>query len=130
MSKPTIFNATQFTATKWCSPQDKADFANWLVDFISKGFRFSMFHQKRYSRLSNCFQHIAHYNKFGFYDAQFETPEKRVAFLRHIVSASIYGDPAWTYSDVEREVQKWLRQRQPQFETWATSHPAGLPAYH
>jgi hypothetical protein len=125
------FGASLFTATQFDTAQDKADFANWLVRFIVDGFKCAAFHTARYRRLSNCFGMIAHYNKFGFYDAQFETPQRRQEFLQHITHAwRCPGDPAWTFSDVEKCVQQWLKDRTSSFEEWATKNPEGLPAHH
>jgi hypothetical protein len=35
--KTKVFEAKQFTATEWSSPEDKAEFANHLIQFIEHG---------------------------------------------------------------------------------------------
>lgn len=108
----TKFTANMFTPTKWDSAQDKADFANKFIRFIENGFQETQFTKKFYTRLSNCFGHIAHYNKFGFYDTWFSDYYSQVAFLNNALTHSCYGDPAWTYSDVERALIKEITARQ------------------
>jgi len=105
-----IFDPTMFTATQWSTAKDKAEFATWLIRFIEKGAPLSLFHKAKYNRLSMCFGHIAHYNKFGFHDEWFQTPEQVAEWVRYITSRPVYGDPAWTFSDVERVVVEYARQ--------------------
>ena len=53
--------------------------------------------------------HIAHYNRAGFWDEFFTTTADKVRFLEQTLQHPCYGDPAWTYSDVERALQQWLQ---------------------
>jgi len=57
------FLPKQFTATQWSTQDDKAEFGNTLLHFIDSGFKLTLFTKKLYSRLSNTFGHIAHYNQ-------------------------------------------------------------------
>jgi len=102
------FTASQFTPTQWDSADDKACFANHFVKFITSGFDQKHFTDRFYRRLSNTFGHIAHYNRHGFWETFFTTTEDRVRFLEITQGHPCYGDPEWTYSDVERTLQNWL----------------------
>lgn len=104
-----IFKAEQFVATKWNSAVDKAKFANHFIRFIESGYKESLFNKKFYNRLSMTFGHIAHYNKYGFYDTWFSSREKQKEFIRHTLKWNMEGDPAWTYSDVEKAIHKYLK---------------------
>ena len=55
------FSASQFIPTKWSTAEDKARFGNTFLHFVESDFARSLFVEKFYSRLSNCFSHIAHY---------------------------------------------------------------------
>lgn len=104
------FTADQFTPTKWDTAEDKAKFANQFVSFVSSGFKQSKFTKAFYRRLSNTFGHIAHYNQYGFWDTFFTNINDKVVFIEQSLSHPCYGDAAWTYSDVERVLQTWLRE--------------------
>lgn len=99
-----------FTPTKWSCAADKQKFALHYISFIQARCPFEKFHDWFYTRLSQMFMHIAHYNRHGFYETWCETSEKRLAMLRHHVEYPSVGDPAWTWSDVERELQIWLAE--------------------
>ena len=103
-----MFNEKQFVPTKWNSAADKARFANHFVRFVESGFRRTLFHKWFYVRLSMTFGHIAHYDINGFFAHFFETPEDRLMFVEQCIRHACYGDPTWTYSDVEKELRKWL----------------------
>lgn len=100
---------SQFTPTQWDTAQDKAAFAKQFVRFVQSDFAAKHFTDRFYRRLSNTFGHIAHYNRGGFWDTFFTTTADKVRFLEQTLQHPCYGDPAWTYSDVERELQAWLR---------------------
>jgi hypothetical protein len=95
------FDPAMFTPTKWGSAADKALFANKLARFIASDFPPSLFTHKFYSRLSNCFGMIAHYSREGFISEFFETLSGKINFLDEVMSYPCYGDPAFTYGDVE-----------------------------
>lgn len=98
-----------FTPTKWDTAKDKAAFAKQFVRFVQSDFAAKHFTEKFYRRLSNTFGHIAHYNRGGFWAEFFTTTADKVRFLEQTLEHPCYGDPAWTYSDVERALQAWLQ---------------------
>ncbi len=103
------FQPAQFTPTQWDTAKDKAWFANQFVRFVQSDFAVEHFTDRFYRRLSNTFAHIAHCNWVGFWDTFFTTTADKVMFLEQTLAHPCYGDPAWTYSDVERALQDWLR---------------------
>ena len=104
------FTADQFTPTRWDSAEEKARFARRLIRLVESGFAERDFPQALYRRLSSCFGHIAHYNRRGFYEEFFTATEGKVRFLRMTLAHSGWGDPGFTYSDVERALRSWLHQ--------------------
>jgi hypothetical protein len=98
-----------FTPTQWDTAKDKAAFAKQFVRFVQSDFAANHFTDKFYRRLSNCFGHIAHYNRGGFWAEFFTTTADKAQFVEQCLLHPCYGDPAWTYSDVERALQAWLR---------------------
>lgn len=107
----TKFTASQFTTSKqyFGEDKDKARFANHFVRFVRSDFKRTLFPKWFYTRLSMTFGHIAHYNLEGFYTTFFETTEAKVQFLRECAAWHCWGDPAWTYSDVEKALQPFVR---------------------
>jgi hypothetical protein len=105
----TDFTPDKFTATKWQDAEEKAKFARQFIKFVQWDFSKKQFTKAFYQRLSMTFSHIAHYNLGGFYEEFFTTTEGKLRFLRQTLAHPCYGDPAWTYSDVERALQQWLR---------------------
>jgi len=99
----------QFTPTQWDTAQDKAAFAKQFVRFVQSDFAAQHSTDKFYRRLSNTFGHIANFNRGGFWDTFFTSTADKVQFLEQTRQHPCYGDPAWTYSDVERALQAWLR---------------------
>lgn len=95
----------QFFATEWSSPSDKAKFGNHLLRFIAEGYPRHLFTKVFYRRLSNCFGHIAHYSEHGFWDYYFMELSQQLAFLEDTIAYPCYGDPAFTFSDVERVIK-------------------------
>lgn len=106
----TDFTPDRFTPTKWDSVEKKANFAKQFIRFVQSDFANAKFPQTFYRRLSMTFGHIAHFNQHGFFETFFTTTEDKVRFLRMTLAHPCYGDPAWTYSDVERALQTWLRE--------------------
>jgi hypothetical protein len=99
----------QFTPTQWDAAQDKTAFAQQFMRFVGSDFAPKHFTDKFYRRLSNTFGHIAHYNRGGFWAEFFTTTADKVRFLEQALQHPCYGDPACTYSDVERALQACLR---------------------
>ena len=104
------FTAQQFTPTKWDDGQTKAIFARQFVKFVKSDFAQRLFSQAFYRRLSMTFGHIAHFNRQGFFETFFTTTQDKVRFFRMTLAHPCFGDPAFTYSDVERALQSWLRE--------------------
>jgi hypothetical protein len=104
------FTPDQFTPTQWDTAEKKAAFAHQFVRFVQADFAKSKFTKAFYVRLSMTFGHIAHYNQGGFFEEFFTTTEGKVRFLRMTLQHPCYGDAGWTYSDVERALQSWLRE--------------------
>lgn len=102
------FIAAQFTPTKWDTADDKAFFANRFVAFVKSGFKQSLFSKRFYTRLSMTFGHIAHYNQLGFWETFFTTPQGKVDFIAQTLGWGCYGDPGFTYCDVEKVLIDWL----------------------
>lgn len=111
MPNPHLFTEQQFTATKHSSAADKAAFANQFIRFIEKGYARSAFTKPFYQRLSMTFGHIAHYNREGFYATFFTTEADKLTFIMQTLQHPCYGDPAYTYSDVEQVIQQEVRRR-------------------
>lgn len=108
--KPSIkFNADQFTPTKFDSAADKAKFANQFVRFVELGYRWEDFPKWFYIQLSMTFGHIAHYDQGGFYGTFFTSENGRANFRQETLHYPCYGQPEWTYCDVEQALQKWLK---------------------
>ena len=105
------FDACQFVTTAWSTAADKAAFGNTYLRFIESEWQRTLFTKSFYGRLSNCFGHIAHYNLFQFYETWFTCDKDRLGFLKQTVSWSCYGDPKFTFSDVERAIQQEVRCR-------------------
>lgn len=106
----TDFTADNFTPTKWDEAETKARFAKQFIRFVELDFTERQFSQAFYKRLSLCFGHIAHFSRHGFYETFFSSTEGKVRFLRLTLQHQCCGDPAFTYSDVERALQAWLQQ--------------------
>jgi hypothetical protein len=104
------FTAAEFAATKWDSAEKKAEFANKLCKFIAADFKASLFTRALYERLRMTFGHIAHYNREGFVGTFFESLTGKVEFLEQTLQWPCFGDPKYTYCDVEREIKARLRK--------------------
>jgi len=110
MSSRAIFRAEQFTPTQFSSAADKARFANHLVRFIKADFPKSLFPKWFYTRLSMTFGHIANFNEYGFFTTFFVDDKGKRRFMDMTKHHSCFGDPTHTFCDVEKAVQKWLRE--------------------
>ena len=109
---PGTFQASNFTATQWNTAEDKARMADKLTKFILNGFQQGSFTKEMYKRLSTMFGHIAEYNIHGFYTVWFDDDAACLKWVENAMRGGVLGfvvgDPAWTWSDVERAIQKWL----------------------
>jgi hypothetical protein len=100
------FTAAELTPMQWASAEDKAKFANALMKFVANEFPRQSFTRSLYHRLSNTFGHIAHTNLDGFYGAFFERAFDKIVFLEQTLSWPHFGEPTFTFSDVERAVKR------------------------
>ena len=98
-----------FTPTQWSTAEDKAAFAKQFIRFVQSDFAAKHFTDKFYRRLSNTFGNIAHYDRGGFWNEFFTSTADKVRFLEQTLQHPCYGDPAWTFSDVERALQALLK---------------------
>jgi hypothetical protein len=105
------FLPSDFTATKFSTAADKAEFGNTLLRFIESEWAPALFTKSFYNRLSMCFSHIANYNRTQFYEEWFSSLAAQVRFLKHTLRFPCYGDPAYTFSDVERAIQREISNR-------------------
>jgi hypothetical protein len=109
------FSASQFTdyaESRFSTAQDKAKFANQFVKFVRGGYKRTDFPKWFYTRLSMTFGHYAHYNQEGFYSDFFDCfdpAQGKAEFLRQTLSYGCYGDARFTYCDVEKALQQWLK---------------------
>jgi hypothetical protein len=101
-----FFNASDFVPTKWSTAEEKAAFGNSLLHFMLTGFQSARFTEKLYTRLSMCFGHVAHFDRAGFYDTWFNSAESIASFVNHLMQWPCHGDPGYTFSDVERAIQR------------------------
>ena len=105
------FLPSEFMPTKFSTAQDKAEFGNTLLHFIESEWVRTAFSKSFYHRLSMCFSHIAHYDAGGFYETWFTSDADRLRFLRHTLAWPCWGDPEYTFCDVERAIQQEIRKR-------------------
>ncbi len=80
-----------------------------MIHFIESSYKESLFHKGFYHQLSTMFGHIAHYNKFGFYEEWFANRERQREFLKHLKGAYVCSNPKYTWSDVEKALQTYLK---------------------
>jgi hypothetical protein len=105
------FLQSDFIATKFSTAADKAEFGNTLLRFIESDWASALFTKRFYNRLSMCYGHIAHYNRTQFYEEWFSSLAAQVRFLKHTLRFPCYGDPEYTFSDVERAIQREIVNR-------------------
>jgi len=105
------FLPSEFMPTKFSTAQDKAEFGNAFLHFIESEWARTAFSKSFYHRLSMCFSHIAHYDASGFYETWFTSDADRLRFLRHTLAWPCWGDPEYTFCDVERAIQHEIRKR-------------------
>jgi hypothetical protein len=105
------FLPSDFTATKFSTAADKAEFGNTLLRFIESEWASALFTKSFYNRISMCFGHIAHHCRSQFYEEWFSSLDAQVRFLKHTLRFPCYGDPEYTFSDVERAIQREIVNR-------------------
>jgi hypothetical protein len=105
------FLPTEFTATKFSTAADKAEFGNHFLHFIESEWAQALFTKDFYHRLSMCFGHIAHCDRSTFHETWFTTDRDRLRFLEKTLKWPCWGDPEYTFSDVECAIQQEVRKR-------------------
>jgi hypothetical protein len=103
------FPADRFAPTQHDSAAAKARFANHYVRFVATGFDRALFQPWFYRRLSMSFGHIAHRNLDGFYNSWFERTFDQYVFVERALRCRCFGDPAFTYCDVEAALRSGFR---------------------
>ena len=113
---PGDYPASNFTPTKWNTAEEKARMTNKLTKFILNGFQEKSFTKEMYKRLSTMFGHIAEYDIKGFYAVWFKDDAACLRWAENVIRGGVLGfvvgDPAWTWSDVEKTLQHWMRENQ------------------
>lgn len=104
-----LLTVEQFVATKFDSAAAKADFGNQLLAFIAEDFPRKRFTLKFYCVLCQHFGMITHYDQHGFWAEFFTSTADKLRFLEEISSYPCWGDPAFTFSDLERAVVARIR---------------------
>ena len=105
------FLPSDFTATKFSSAADKAEVGNAFLHFIDSKWKQALFTEKFYKRLSKTFGHIAHYDRPTFYATWFTSDADQLRFLQNALRWPCWGDPAFTFCDVERALQREISKR-------------------
>jgi hypothetical protein len=107
------FTADDFSPTKFETAEIKAKFANHFLLFVSRDFPKTMFTSAFYRTLHSTFGHIAHYDQAGFWAEFFTTTEDKIRFLDETLRYPCWGDPTFTFSDVEKAIIARLRSDNP-----------------
>ena len=102
--------AADFTPTKFTPAETKAWFATHCLRFASADFPKHQFTERFYRRVMSTFGFIAHYDRMGFWTEFFTTTAGKIEFIEQVIHHPCYGNPDHTFSDVEREIARRLRQ--------------------
>ena len=100
-----------YTPTHFNTAEDKEWFVKHFIRFAEKGFPQHLFTKKFYRKLINTFGHIAHYDINGFWETFFTNTPDKVDFLEQTMNFPCYGNPAYTYCDAEKEIQRQLAEK-------------------
>lgn len=104
-----LLQGADFKATKFDTADDKANFGNQLLAFIAEDFPERRFTEAFYRQLAMRFGMIAWYDKHGFWAEYFTRLPDKLRFVEEIVGHPCYGQPEYTFCDVERVVIVRLR---------------------
>ncbi len=102
--------AADFQPTKFTPADTKAWFASHFLRFVSSDFPEHQFTKRFYSQVMHTFSFIAHYDRAGFWTEYFTNTAGKIEFIEQVMQHPCYGDPGHTFSDVEREIRRRLRQ--------------------
>jgi hypothetical protein len=53
-----------------------------------------------------CFGHVAHFDRRGFTETWFDSPESIASFVNHLMQWPCHGDPGYTFCHVEQAIQR------------------------
>lgn len=101
--------AEEFRATEFDTAEAKAAFGNGLLAFVAEDFPRRRFTPRFYRVLCQHFGMIAHYDQHGFWAEYFTSTTDKLRFLEALTAHPCWGDPAFTFSDLERAVIARLR---------------------
>lgn len=99
-----------YRATAHGTIEDKERFEAAFKKFVEGGYQRKDFTAKLYERLSNCFGHIAHYDRHGFFELN-SRPRTGLRNGKKITYWKAHGSPGFTYSDVEQVLSEWMGTR-------------------
>jgi hypothetical protein len=124
------FTSDKFAPTTWEDAKKKARFAKTFIKFVEADFPRRQFTSAFYRRLALTFSYVTRCDRLDFFDTFFTTTEGKVRFLRQALLWPCQGDPAFTYSDVERALQRWLVQNGmlARYEQRLAEGPGGVAA--
>lgn len=105
-----VLTAADFTPMKFTPGDTKAWFANHFLRFVSSDFPKHHFTLRFYRQVMHTFGHIANYDAAGYWAEFFTSTTGKIEFIEQAVHHPCYGDPTHTFSDVEREIARRLRQ--------------------
>jgi len=110
--KKLVYRASDFTPTEFTTADEKARFANHFIRFIESGCKWTLFHIWFYRKLSNCFGMHAHYDRRNFHAVCFEKYGGKnynlSSFIDDCLEYPCYGDPSYTFCDVEKKLKEYL----------------------
>ncbi len=105
------FLPEDFLPTRFSTADDKAAFGNTLLHFLESNCKRELFTNSLYDHLSKCFAHIAHCDRETFYQMWFDNEAHRLRFIEHTLRGRCWPNPEFTFSDVERAVQREIESR-------------------
>lgn len=112
----TDLNQYKFESNEFHSGNEKAEFATRLIQFIESDFSEAKFTKKLYNQLHGLFRHIAHYDKFGFFEEWFSTQRDQLDWFNNVLTQSDHWDDfrhgdfhAWR--DVEAALAEVVKDR-------------------
>ena len=81
----------EFTDSPSYTASDKLRLTKQFWSFFQNGFPAQAFSKPMYRAISNMFMHIAEYDKFGFYETWFATPDAQAEFVANMYQSTSYG---------------------------------------
>lgn len=102
--------AADFSPTKFTPAETKAWYACHFLRFVAADFPKHQFTERFYRQVMHTFSFTAHYDRTGFWTEYFTSNAGKIEFIEQVVNHPCYGGPGHTFSDVEREIGRRLRQ--------------------